>query len=258
MRAVILAGGRGTRLLPYTTVLPKPLMPLGDRPIVEIIIGQLRQHGFTDVTMAVGYLSHLMQAYFGNGERFGVQIRYSIEEQPLGTAGALTLIPDLTEPFLVMNGDVLTNLDFSDLYRYHCQQNAGITVSLYSKDVPIDLGVLELNQDSEVINYIEKPTFSYMVSMGIYVMSPEILGYFPRGQHMDLPDMVHRLLKERKKVAGYRCRGEWLDIGRPEDYARATAWVDALQLEQPSPSMFLVTPDRAPVMPLPAFDVERI
>lgn len=257
MRAVILAGGRGTRLLPYTTVLPKPLMPLGDRPIVEVIVGQLRQHGFTDVTMAVGYLSHLLQAYFGDGERFGVKIRYSIEDHPLGTAGALTLIPDLYEPFLVMNGDVLTNLDFSDLYRYHHQQNAAITVSLYSKDVPMDLGVLELNADSEVVNYVEKPTFSYMVSMGIYVISPEVLSYFPRGQRLDLPDMVQRLLRERKKVVGYRCRGEWLDIGRPEDYARAAAWVEKCDLRQAGPTMFLVAPDADSIAPSPVFDVSQ-
>lgn len=257
MQAVILAGGRGTRLLPYTTVLPKPLMPLGDRPIIEIIIGQLRQHGFTDITLATGYLSHLLQAYFGDGERFGVKIRYSIEDHPLGTAGALTLIPDLSEPFLVMNGDVLTNLDFSDLYRYHCQQNAAITVGLYSKDVQIDLGVLELNANSEVISYTEKPAFSYMVSMGIYVISPAVLSYFPRGQRLDLPDMVHRLLGERKKVAGYRCRGEWLDIGRPEDYARAAAWVDELELQRTSPTMFLVTPDASSVVTSPSSDVGR-
>ena len=256
MRAVILAGGRGTRLLPYTTVLPKPLMPLGDRPILEIIIGQLRQHGFTEITMATGYLSHLLQAYFGDGHRFGVDIEYSIEDQPLGTAGPLTLIRNLSEPFLVMNGDVLTNLDFSDVYRYHSQQDAAITVSLYSKDVQIDLGVLELNQDSEVINYIEKPTFSYMVSMGIYVISPDVLECFPRGQHFDLPDLVNRMLKDQRKVAGYRCRGEWLDIGRPEDYARAAAWIDALEARQSGPTMFLVTPESPFVMSLPPADVK--
>ena len=254
MRAVILAGGRGTRLLPYTTVLPKPLMPLGDRPILEIIIGQLRQHGFTEITMATGYLSHLLQAYFGDGSRFGVHIEYSIEDQPLGTAGPLTLIEDLKEPFLFMNGDVLTNLDFSDLYRYHDAQAADMTVSLYAKDIQIDLGVLDLNQDSEVIRYIEKPTFSYMVSMGIYVISAHVLDYFPRGQRFDLPDMVQRLLKDQRKVAGYRCRGEWLDIGRPEDYARAVAWVTESETQQPGPAMFLVTPETPYLMTLPPAD----
>jgi NDP-sugar pyrophosphorylase family protein len=221
MKAVILAGGRGTRLAPYTTVFPKPLMPLGNVPILEVIICQLRASGFTEVWLAVGYLSHLLQAYFGDGRRFGIDIHYSFEEEPLGTAGPLTLIDGLQEPFLVMNGDVLTNLDYGAMYAYHLNRGALVTVGLYNKEVKIDLGVLELNSATEVVNYVEKPTFEYPVSMGIYIISPKVLEMLPRGRRFDLPDMVHLLLEREERVAGYDFRGEWLDIGRPDDYHKA-------------------------------------
>ncbi len=246
MKAVIMAGGRGTRLAPYTTVLPKPLMPLGNRPILEIIIGQLCRSGFTDITLAVGYLSHLLEAYFGNGERFGVNIHYSYEEEPLGTAGPLTLIQDLQEPFLVMNGDLLTNLDYADLYRFHCQTNAAATISLYPKEVRIDLGVLEVDNRAEVMDYVEKPTFSYKVSMGIYVLSPWVLNLLPSGLRLDFPDVVLLLLEKREKVVGYTFCGQWLDIGRPEEYARAAETAEFL--EQPAkPPLVFAGPIPAPV-----------
>jgi NDP-mannose synthase len=221
MKAVILAGGRGTRLSPYTAIFPKPLMPVGNSPILELIICQLRSYGFTDIWLAIGYLSHLLEAYFGDGSRLGVNIRYSLETQPLGTAGPLTLIPDLDEPFLTMNGDVLTDLDYGALYQHHLENRAAATVALYSKDVKIDLGVLELNSNSDVIGYVEKPTFTYPVSMGIYVISPWVLQLLPKQTRFELPDMVHMLLAHKQRVAGYHFKGQWLDIGRPEDYARA-------------------------------------
>lgn len=140
MRAVILAGGRGTRLAPYTTILPKPLMPIGDKPILDIVIRQLRHYGFTDITLAVGYLAELLMAYFGNGDRFGVNIQYSREEQPLGTAGPIALVDGLVEPFLVMNGDVLTTLNFRELMAYHRSSDAIATIATYSRSVKIDLG----------------------------------------------------------------------------------------------------------------------
>lgn len=233
MKTVILAGGLGTRLAPYTTVFPKPLMPLGNRPILEIVICQLREYGFTDITMAVGYLSHLLHAYFGNGRRFGVNINYSYEERPLGTAGPLTLIPESDEPILVMNGDVLTNLDFGDLYRFHCQHEAAVTVSMHPKEVRIDLGVLETDAPDEVVNYIEKPTYYYRVSMGIYVVDPWVVSMLPPGQRTDFPDMVHMLLKRGDRVTGYPFDGLWLDIGRPEDYARAVELADSLHVPMP-------------------------
>ncbi|MCS7221682.1 MAG: sugar phosphate nucleotidyltransferase [Anaerolineae bacterium] len=236
MQAVILAGGRGTRLAPYTTVLPKPLMPIGDRPILEIILYQLKQHGFTDITIAVGYLSHLLEAYFGDGSRFGITIRYSHEDQPLGTAGPLALISNsiLNEPFLVMNGDVLTDLNFSSMYRQHCDENAAITIGLYLKEMRIDFGVLQVSDDRRVISYVEKPSFPYMVSMGVYVLSPKVLEFIPKGQRFDFPDLVNLLLERGEKVMGYPFQGEWLDIGRPEDYARAAERLHSLSLAEPS------------------------
>ena len=161
MKAVILAGGRGTRLAPYTTILPKPLMPVGDKPILDIIIHQLRHHGFTDITLAVGYLAELLMAYFGQGERFGVQITYSREERPLGTAGPLSLIPNLSDRFLLMNGDVLTALDYSDMLTHHQASGAIATVAVYPRDVKIDLGVVEYDDQCRLTNYTEKPTHHY-------------------------------------------------------------------------------------------------
>ncbi|MBK8430847.1 MAG: NTP transferase domain-containing protein [Chloroflexi bacterium] len=220
-KAIILAGGLGTRLAPYTTVFPKPLMPLGNHPILEVIICQLREHGFTDITLAVGYLAHLLQTYFGDGSRFGVNIHYSFEEEPLGTAGPLKLVENLTEPFLVMNGDVLTNLNYSELYAHHLLHDAAATISIYPKKVKIDLGVLELDENSQVRRYIEKPTYSYDVSMGIYILSPETLRYIPANQRYDLPTLVEHLMADGERVSAYHCKGEWLDIGRPDDYAHA-------------------------------------
>ena len=222
MKAVILAGGKGTRLGPYTAVFPKPLMPLGNYPILEVIICQLRSYGFTEIWLAVGHLFHLIQAYFGDGSRFGVSIHYSLEDRPLGTAGPLTLIAGLDEPFLTMNGDVLTDLDYGRLYCHHLERGAAVTVGMYSKEVKLDLGVLVVNSNDEVTNYVEKPTFTYPVSMGIYVISPQVLQLLPKDKRFDLPDMVHLLLERQEKVLGYLFGGEWLDIGRPDDYARAT------------------------------------
>ncbi len=165
MKAVILAGGRGTRLAPYTTILPKPLMPVGDKPILDIVINQLRYYGYTDITLAVGYLSELLMAYFGDGSRFGVRIQYSHEDQPLGTAGPIALIDNLDEPFLVMNGDLLTTLNFADLMQYHRAGNAAATITTYQRSVKIDLGVIEYDDHKHLARYIEKPTHHYNVSM---------------------------------------------------------------------------------------------
>ncbi|HBY09398.1 MAG TPA: nucleoside-diphosphate-sugar pyrophosphorylase [Chloroflexi bacterium] len=233
MRAVILAGGLGTRLAPYTTIVPKPLMPIGNRPILEIIICQLRNHGFTEMTLAIGYLSHLLCAYFDDGYRFGVTIDYSYEEKPLGTAGPLTLLPDFNEPVLVMNADVLTDINYSDLYNFHCKNEAAVTIAMYNKEVKIDFGVLKLDAASEVQEYIEKPTYSYLVSTGIYIVSPEVIARLPKGERIDFPDLVRMLLAEGQKVIGYTFNGEWLDIGRPDDCGRALEMVKSLDTSLP-------------------------
>jgi NDP-sugar pyrophosphorylase family protein len=221
LKAVILAGGRGTRLYPYTAVLPKPLMPIGDKPILEIVVRQLRAAGFTDLTFSVGYLASLLEAYFGNGSAWGVTIGYSRETEPLGTAGPLTLVPNLSEPFLVMNGDLLTTLDYGDMIGYHRSKTAAVTVGLFSKQVKIDLGVIERTPDYRVTGYVEKPTMSYDVSMGVYVMEPSVLSHIPAGVRFDLPDLVKGLVASGEKVVGYPFEGLWLDIGRHDDYTQA-------------------------------------
>jgi NDP-sugar pyrophosphorylase family protein len=221
MRAVILAGGKGTRLAPYTTILPKPLMPIGDMPILEIVIRQLARHGFDNLTLAVGYLAELLTAYCGDGGKFGVKIGYSRENQPLGTAGPISLVPDLNETFLVMNGDLLTTIDYSAMLQYHRERRALATVACYQRDVKIDLGVIEMDNDNWVSDYIEKPTYHYTVSMGIYLFEPEILRYIPKDQRLDLPDLVIKLMQSGKKVNVFNFDGYWLDIGRHDDYERA-------------------------------------
>lgn len=220
MRAVILAGGKGTRLAPYTTILPKPLMPISDMPILEIVIRQLAHHEFRDITLAVGYLAELLMAYCGNGEKFGVKIDYSREEEPMGTAGPISLIPDLNETFLVMNGDLLATLDYSMMWKYHKERGAIATLASYRRDIKIDLGVIE-SEDGWVKNYIEKPSYHYSVSTGVYIFEPAVLQYIERGKHLDLPELVLRLLKEGQNVNVFNFDGYWLDIGRHDDYETA-------------------------------------
>jgi NDP-sugar pyrophosphorylase family protein len=221
MKAVILAGGRGTRLAPYTTILPKPLMPVGDKPILDIVISQLRHYGFTNITLAVGYLSELLMAYFGDGSRFGVSIHYSHESQPLGTAGPIALVEDLTEPFLVMNGDILTALNFGDLMAYHHNNNVIATIATYPRSVKIDLGVIESDERARLTRYVEKPTHHYNVSMGIYIFDPRIRAHIPLNQRLDLPDLLMGILDKQETVQCYMYDGYWLDIGRVDDYQRA-------------------------------------
>ncbi|MBC7879012.1 MAG: NTP transferase domain-containing protein [Anaerolineales bacterium] len=223
MRAVILAGGKGTRLAPYTTILPKPLMPVGDMPILEIVIRQLARHGFNDLTLAVGHLAELLIAYCGDGSKFDVKIDYSREEQPLGTAGPIALVRNLNETFLVMNGDLLTTIDYDAMLKYHRERGALATIACYQRDVKIDLGVIEVDSENWVANYIEKPTYHYAVSMGIYIFEPSILGYIAQNQHLDLPELILNLINGGKKVNVYNFNGYWLDIGRHDDYEQAIA-----------------------------------
>jgi len=223
MKAIILAGGRGTRLAPYTTILPKPLMPIGDKPILDIVIRQLRHHNYTDITLAVGYLAELLMAYFGTGERFGVNLTYSHEEQPLGTAGPIALVSDLDDRFLVMNGDVLTAIDYSDMLAHHRASGAIGTVAVYPRSVKIDLGVVEYDDQHRLTNYIEKPTQHYRVSMGIYIFEPRVLDFIPKNQRLDLPELVKNLVTAGEVMNCYPYDGYWLDIGRADDYAQAAA-----------------------------------
>ncbi|MBE0670198.1 MAG: NTP transferase domain-containing protein [Anaerolineales bacterium] len=220
MRAVVLAGGKGTRLAPYTTVLPKPLMPIGEMPILEIVLRQLGRHNIRDITLAVGYLAELLMAYCGDGNKFGVNLNYSREEQPLGTAGPISLIPNLQETFLVMNGDLLTTIDYSAMWKYHKERGAIATLASYRREVNIDLGVIE-TESGWVKDYIEKPTYQYAVSTGIYIFEPAVLKYVEQGQRLDLPELILRLMHASQKVNVYNFDGYWLDIGRHDDYDSA-------------------------------------
>jgi len=229
MRAVILAGGKGTRLAPYTAVLPKPLVPLGDMPILEILIRRLRHYGICDMTLAVGHLAQLIMAYFADGARYGVNITYVREEQPLGTAGPLSLVPGLDDTFLLMNGDLLTSLDCRDLIDFHRRSGASVTVATCRRSVNIDLGVLVVDSDGLVRDYIEKPVQQHDVSMGIYAFEPRVLDHIKPACRLDLPDLILRLLGRGEKVCAYRFDGYWLDVGRPEDYSRAIEEFDRMR-----------------------------
>lgn len=223
MKAVILAGGKGTRLSPYTTILPKPLMPIGEMPILEVLIRQLKRAGVNEVILTVGHLSELLKAFFKDGRRFGVDISYSQEEKPLGTAGPLGLIRDqLDEPFFVLNGDVLTTLSFSSLMSRHKRSGALATIAMHKRSVRIDFGVLEMGDDHQVVDYIEKPSIPYQVSMGVYAFDPKILNFIPDNAYLDFPDLVLNLIHHNLQVDGYLFDGYWQDLGRPDDYAKAS------------------------------------
>jgi NDP-mannose synthase len=223
MRAIILAGGKGQRLRPYTTVLPKPLMPIGDMPILEVVLRQLRRAGITRVTIAVGYLAELVQAFFGDGRRLGLAIDYSFEERPLGTVGPLTLIPDLRneKSFLMMNGDLLTTLDYRGLIDRHAQSSAAATIATFRREVKIDFGVVESDATRRITGYVEKPSFEYRVSMGIYCFDSRVLDRLSDGEYRDFPDLVKTLVAAGEYVQSYPFDGYWLDIGRPDDYSTA-------------------------------------
>lgn len=229
MRAIILAGGKGTRLAPYTISFPKPLVPVGDMPILEIVIRQLKAAGFTHVTLAVGHLAELLMAYFGDGSKWGIEIDYSREEQPLGTVGPLALIDDLPQSFLVMNGDVLTTLKYDWLVNYHEQTGAALTIACHRCNTKIDLGVIEFDGRLQVTGYREKPTLPYDVSMGVYVFDRSVLEMFPAGEYMDFPTVVMKLVEQGKTVKVFLSDVEWLDIGRPADYSQATESFEAMR-----------------------------
>ena len=223
-RAVILAGGKGTRLHPFTITFPKPLVPVGDLPILEILLRRLAAFGITDITLSVGHLAELIRAFIlqrQNHDLAHLSISFVEESVPTGTAGSLSLVPGLSETFLVMNGDLLTNLDYRELLAYHRETGAELTIASHTKQVALDLGVLEVDERGLLVDYFEKPVKEYRVSMGIYVYEPSVLPLIPHGQFMDFPDLVLELLRRGRKVATWPFEGLWLDIGRPDDYAEA-------------------------------------
>ncbi|MBN6185564.1 NTP transferase domain-containing protein [Aneurinibacillus sp. BA2021] len=220
MEAVIMTGGRGIRLRPYTDILPKGLLPVGESPILELIVHKLKAAGVTGITMACGYKAPLIQTYFGDGSAWDVVIRHVVEKEPLGTAGALKMCTHIHEPFLVINCDVLTTLNIWEFASFHRSHGDMLTVASQKRTVPIEFGVLETHQD--VITGIkEKPFHEAMVSMGIYMANPDIREYIPADCYVDMPDLIMLLLSSGEKVRHYTNNAFWLDIGRPEDYMRA-------------------------------------
>jgi len=227
-RAIILAGGMGTRLRPYTVVLPKPLMPIGDFPILEVVIRQLVNNGFDHITLAVNHQAALIRAFFGDGCNWNVRIDYSQENEPLGTIGPLHLINDLPENFLVMNGDILTDLDFGAFHDEHVSSNNIFTVSSYERTQKVDYGVLVSDENNILQNFHEKPHTKYEVSMGIYMVNRNILSYVPKASY-GFDDLMLDLLKDKSEVAVRPFNGYWLDIGRPDDYMKAIEEFDAMK-----------------------------
>lgn len=223
MKAIILAGGKGTRLRPYTTVIPKPLMPVGDYPILEIMLFQLKHFGVREVILAVGHMAQLFQAFFQDGRRHGVKIGYSFETNALGTAGPLSLlINEMEDDFLVMNGDLLTTLNYRRMHEHHKAHNAAATIALCEREVRIEFGVVDVDQEGKLSKYTEKPTFKFLVSMGVNVLNPKIARpYLIRGRYLDLPDLIMRMRDDGHLVSCYSEPCQWLDIGRVDDYEKA-------------------------------------
>lgn len=222
-RAIILAGGQGTRLKPYTTLLPKALVPLDDMPVLELVLRQLKAHGFTQITMAVGHLAELIEAYFGNGNKLGLEITYSREEKPMGTAGPLKMLPDLPENFLVMNADIVSDLSFQALFEAHTAEPGNLaTIAVHRRTSKIDFGIVEFDAISHRIeNFVEKPVMEHSVSMGIYMFSKKILDFIPDDTFFGFDHLVKALIQQKQPLKAFPFSGYWLDIGRVDDYETA-------------------------------------
>jgi NDP-mannose synthase len=241
-RAVILAGGRGTRLAPFTSVLPKPLMPIGERTILELVVEQLERFGFVDITLCMGYLSHLIHAVLESRDNGRVRIRYVLEQYPLGTAGPLRLVEGLDDTFIVMNGDVLTDLDYNDLIEHHRRHRNIVTIATHVRSIKIDYGVLrfdgEAGETQRITGFVEKPEYVSPVSMGIYVFEPTACDYISPDRPSDFPELVQALLRAGQPVGAYTHDGIWFDIGRHDDYAQAAdAWTGASGLLGAAPGV---------------------
>jgi NDP-sugar pyrophosphorylase family protein len=221
MQAVILAGGKGTRLNPYTAILPKPLVPVGEYPILEIIIRQLKHCGIEDLVISTGHLAQLIESYFGNGKRFGVKIRYVKEDKPLGTAGAIGIIKGLKRDFIVMNGDILTTLNYKKMFNFHLNKKGIAAIGVTKRLIKDEYGIIEANRRSELENYIEKPTHSFCISMGINALNIRCRDYINKDESIGMPELFLRIKRDGEKVYCYESGDFWLDIGRPDDFRTA-------------------------------------
>ncbi len=228
-RAIILVGGKGSRLRPYTIVLPKPMMPIGEYPILEVIVRQLVHFGFDHITMAVNHQAEIIKAFFQGGEKWGITIDYSLEDRPLGTMGPLHLIKDLPKHFLVMNGDILTDLDFSDFYNEHTNNSEVFSISSYVRTQIIDYGVLDTNENRHLCDFKEKPEYEYEVSMGVYMLSADVINFIPQEKTYGFDNLMHDLLNTNNNVSVKKYDGYWLDIGRADDYAQAIEEFDSMK-----------------------------
>jgi len=229
MKAVILAGGMGKRMRPLTYAIPKPLLPVGKRPVLEILLEQLREAGFDEICLPIHYCSEIIQSYFRDGTPFGVTIRYSVEREPLGTAGPILAFRDhLTEPFLVVNGDLVTGLDFRKFYEAHVAGGADMTVAVRAWETRIPYGVLEMN-GAGIRSVREKPALTHYISAGIYACNPSVLGVIPEGRRFEMPEMINALARSGRKVLSYPFDDYWIDLGKIDDYERAIKKIGRLE-----------------------------
>jgi len=228
MMAIIMAGGKGSRLYPYSATLPKPLMPLGNMPVLELLLRQLRHAGIDEVILAVNHLRHLIEAFFGDGARFGMRIQYSLEDTPLGTAGPMGAVLDrLGEHFMLLNGDLLTSLDFREMMRAHLAMAADVTIGVFERELTIDFGLIEVDAQMRMVDYCEKPSYKHLISMGVYVIrAAAVRDFVEPGQYLDMPQLVLAMMRDGYDVRCYRQDCLWLDIGRPEDFALAQKVVE--------------------------------
>ncbi len=228
-RAILLTGGKGTRLRPYTVVLPKPLMPVGSYSILEIVIRQLSYNGFDHITLAVNHQAEIIKAFCGDGRKWNVKIDYSMEEKPLSTMGPLKLIKDLPENFLVMNGDILTDLNFESFYNDHVTRKNIFTISSYKRTHAMEYGVLEVNNENKLYGFTEKPTYNFHVSMGIYMLNKKVLDFIPENEKFGFDDLMYLMIEKKILPTVSNFSGYWKDIGRPDDYMEAIEDFDKLK-----------------------------
>jgi dTDP-glucose pyrophosphorylase len=224
--AVVMAGGKGTRMRPLTETVPKPMLPVGDRPVMEHVLEQLQKVGISHVSITTHYMPEAIEEHFGDGRRFGVEIDYVNEKEPLGTAGALGLLKSPKGPLLVINGDVLTQVNFRSMFSYHADNHADMTVGVRRFELQVPYGVVDMDE-SQVVRLDEKPTYRFFINAGVYLIEPAVLSLIKTDERLDATDLIDRLIEARKKVVGFPIHEYWLDIGRPDDYARANKeWKD--------------------------------